>query len=226
MTTVHAFELALGILAGPYIAPTIGFGVKATIGSSLEQPCQWCTSIFLEGGAELGWHAPWGEDFFEPKAIVLSEAEFSKECGPLDLGDLCDGGDAYGVTPTPESTFDCQTMNFKFRAPGAAGAGQDDAEIAFIIDLEIWSAPNDEWILWETFSSADTPWNGWPSLWFHCEDVGPGWGECTYVQNQSGEASLCGQHMMPTDKARWSVTRFGDPAPLFTYEFFVTGSVG
>ncbi|MBA3548619.1 MAG: VWD domain-containing protein [Nannocystis sp.] len=76
-TSVHQIELVLGLLSGPYVGPAVGLAIKGMF----DQNCQYCLSVNLEGGGELGWKAPWPlGDLFEPIKVTLLEVEIAKDC--------------------------------------------------------------------------------------------------------------------------------------------------
>lgn len=79
-TVVPEFELSLAFLSGPYIAPTLSLGAKATLDG-----CAGCLAAFVEGGGEVGWHSDWwaGGELFEPLEVVLYEIELLKKCWEL-----------------------------------------------------------------------------------------------------------------------------------------------
>ncbi|MFZ6178920.1 VWD domain-containing protein [Nannocystis pusilla] len=93
------FELRLAFLQGPYAAPKLGLGLKAT-----RDACEGCLTAFVDGGAEVGWHSDvWvGGDLFEPQEITLFEVELLKKCWEMPgIPELCEP-DEDDPDPAPE----------------------------------------------------------------------------------------------------------------------------
>ena len=129
----------------------------------------------------------------------------------------------YGVNPLHGSTVDCAGY-YTFRAPGAAEANTWGTEIGFKIHLEWFGqyAEINEPPVWHTvreFDTSNPPYAGWHG--FDCHDIGLGWGECSWESAKSDD-TLC--PYVHATKFRWSLTRVGEDAPAFTYEFAATDS--
>lgn len=85
------FELRLAFLQGPYAAPKLGLGLKAT-----RDPCEGCLTAFVDGGAEVGWHSDvwFGGELFEPQEVTLFEVELLKKCWEMPVvPELCEEPD-------------------------------------------------------------------------------------------------------------------------------------
>lgn len=84
-------ELRLAFLQGPYAAPKLGLGLKAT-----RDPCEGCLTAFVDGGAEVGWHSDlwFGGELFEPQEVTLFESELLKKCWEMPgIPELCEEPD-------------------------------------------------------------------------------------------------------------------------------------
>jgi len=92
ITIVDELGFALGFLYGPYVAPSAGLGIKATLNPG---DCKFCMAVFGELGGEFGWEAPWGlGNILEPVSVGFVEHEFKKRCE--EILDGCDPGEPPG----------------------------------------------------------------------------------------------------------------------------------